>query len=112
MKHITYADKSVLVGDEAADLLLEFAALVAKSATGETVKLRAYDTLGEEVEATFLLDSGASMMAESTTSLLPEPDNDDAVAHMRERMQLITSPPEARPEHEPYEGYGEEFEGY
>ncbi len=92
MKHITFADKSLLVGDVAADLLLEYASLLGQRGSADTVHLRSIGIDGNEVEATFLLGGGASLMAESTESVLPEPDNADAVMYMRERMMRMTSP--------------------
>ena len=86
MKHITGADKSMLVGDEAATILLEYAAFLANGRMADTVMLSAYSITGEDVTATLLLNEGATIMAESTHSSLPEPDNEAAVAHMREAM--------------------------
>lgn len=98
MKHITFSDKSLLVGDEAADLLLEYGAVLAQRGSGDTVKLAALGIDGGEVEATFLLDSGSNLMAESTPSTLPEPDNSASIMYMRERMMRLTSPTNVVPE--------------
>ena len=100
MKHITFADKSLLVGDQAADLLLEYAALLAGAGSADTVKLRAIGPDGSETEATFLLDAGAPLMAETTTSNLPEVDNSEAIAYLQEKMMLLSSPPPVRPQDE------------
>ena len=100
MKHITFADKSLLVGNEAADLLLEYAALLTQRGSGDTVDLRAIGVDGNEVEATFLLGGGASLMAESTESVLPEPDNAQSEMYIREQMMRITSPPNVVPENQ------------
>jgi hypothetical protein len=97
MKHITFADKSLLIGDEAADLMLEYAAKLAGSSNADTVKLNAISSDGDEVVATFLLDAGAPLMAETTTSTLPEPDNTDAVAYMIGQMALTSTRPFAVP---------------
>jgi hypothetical protein len=86
MKHVTYAQKSLLFGDEAADLLLEYAATLADSNSADTVQIRAFGVDGDEVLATFLLSDGIDLMAESTHSPLPEPDNAEAIEHMRARM--------------------------
>lgn len=96
MKHITYTDKSLLVGNEAADTLLQYAAILADNARADIVNVRAFGSDGDEVTATFLLDAGASIMAETSTSRAKEPDNDEAVAYMRKRMSLLTEPPAAR----------------
>lgn len=103
MKHITYANKSLLVGDEAADVLLEYAAVLARAGSGDQIILNAIGADGDEVAATLLLDPGISIMAESTTATFQEPDNSSAVAHMREQMRALTTPRVARP-------FGDQFE--
>ena len=37
MKHLTFADKSLLIGDDAADALLEYAAILAGQAKADNV---------------------------------------------------------------------------
>ncbi len=92
MKHVTMAGKSLLLGDEAADMLMRYAALVAKVGTGDAVTLRAIGVDGEEVTATFLLNAGTVMLVESTFSNLLEPDNGDSVAYMHGRIAQFESP--------------------
>ena len=87
--HVTIAGTSLLVGDEVAVELLRYAALLGKIASADSVPVRSIGLNGEEVEATFLLNPGIAMMAESTASKLPEPDNTDALAYLRERIQLF-----------------------
>jgi hypothetical protein len=93
MKHVTYSDKSMLIGTEAADLLLEYAAAVIKVHTADTVKLKAIGSDGNMVEATFLLGEGAPLMAETANTEVEEPDNAASITYMREHLQLLTSPP-------------------
>ena len=83
MKHLTYADKSLLIGDDTADLLLEYAAALATGHAGDTVTLNAISSDGDEVEATLLLGQGAPVMAETSTTKAPEPDNTDANRYLR-----------------------------
>jgi hypothetical protein len=89
------ADKDLLVGDLAADTIVEYAALLARQSSGDTVELHAVSGDGDEVVATLLLNSGTSLMVETTHSSLQEPDNSAAVEYMRAQMQLIQSPPPA-----------------
>ncbi len=89
MKHLTYADKSLLVGDEVADLLLQYSARLASSGVADTVEVHAISSDGDDVTATFLLGEGAPLMAETTTSSLPEPDNTDAVQHVTDGMSRL-----------------------
>lgn len=95
MKHVTYSDKSLLIGDEAADLLMEYAAEVARAHTADTVNLKAYGSDGNAVVATFLLGQGSPLMAETANGDIPEPDNSAAIGYMRDRLRLLTSPPAA-----------------
>jgi hypothetical protein len=97
MKHVTFADKSLLVGDEAADLLMEYATLVASSGDADRVNLRAFGSDGQEVIATILLDQGTPLMAETSHSSMVEPDNAEAMEYLRERIRLMTSPRLAGP---------------
>jgi hypothetical protein len=87
MKHITFGDKSLLVGDDAADALLNYAAHLAGGAKGDTVDIHAISSDGDEVVATFLLGPGVTMMAETANTKLPEPDNTAALEYM-EKAQL------------------------
>jgi hypothetical protein len=48
MQHVTFADKSLLVGDDAALLLLEYAAAVAGNDEGDTVMLNAIGSDGDD----------------------------------------------------------------
>jgi hypothetical protein len=86
MKHLTYADKSLLVGDEIADLLLQYAARLASSGVADTIEVEAISSDGDGVTATFLLGEGAPLMAETTHSTVPEPDNSEAVKQINDRM--------------------------
>jgi hypothetical protein len=99
MKRITFGDKSLLVGDTAADALLEYAAVLATGAKGDTVEIQAISSDGNEVTATFLLGPGVTMMAETASTKLPEPDNAVALAYMvqaqvRPIVSGISDPPD------------------
>jgi len=95
MKHLTYAEKSLLVGDTTADLLLEYAAVLGTAGQADTVKVNAMSSDGDDVEATFLLGEGAPFMAETSTTKVPEPENAQADAFLREKTKLLTNPPVA-----------------
>lgn len=97
MKHITYAEKSLLVGDAVADLLIEYAAALGTAQQADTVSLHAISSDGDEVDAMFLLGEGAPLMNETTTSTLPEPDNQTAETYIRERLQTLQSPNQGGP---------------
>jgi hypothetical protein len=90
MRHVTYSDKSLLVGDEVAELLLRYSARLASSNVADTVEVHAISSDGDEVNAMFLLGEGAPLMSETTTSQLPEPDNAHAIEYMTDRMERLT----------------------
>lgn len=88
---MTIADKSLLIGDEVADLLISYGALLGKVGSADHVLVRSIGVDGEEVEANYLLNSGTVLMVESTRSKLPEPDNGEAIAYMQDRLQHYES---------------------
>ncbi|MEP6481839.1 MAG: hypothetical protein ABJA94_07520 [Rhodoglobus sp.] len=90
MKHVTYADKSLLIGDEAATTLLQYAAMLGSRGAADTVTLKALDGQGNDVEAIFLLNSGTVMIAETGNTTVPEPDNAEATDRMKERIRELT----------------------
>jgi hypothetical protein len=100
MKHVTYAEKSLLMGDEAADTLLEYARLLADNETADTVTLTSISPDGNTVEASFLLTPSTILMVESTNSEVTPPDNSDVIAEMQERIDAIARPTAAESESE------------
>ena len=96
MKHVTFGDKALFVGDEAADSLTAYAAVLSEHGHADTVVLSAIGPDGHAVEATFVLDSGASLMTESADDVFKEPDNATAIRYMAERTESIVNPPFAQ----------------
>lgn len=99
MQHLTVVDKSLLVGDEVAEVLLEYAALLGDSAGADTVRINAISADGNHVIASVLLNAGVGLVAETANSQLPEPENGEAVEYMRSRLDgaralLLASPEE------------------
>ncbi|MCU1440994.1 MAG: hypothetical protein JWP85_1991 [Rhodoglobus sp.] len=99
VKQITYSDSSWLVGDDAADAIIEYAVLLARIESADSVRVAALGANGREQDVTFLIGPATMMTAETTESGLAEPDNSEAIADMHRRMGRITSPPHARPYH-------------
>lgn len=97
MMHLTFSDKSLLLGKDAAELVVEYAAALARTGSADTVKLNAYGADGDKVEATLLLDQGAPLMVETSRSDLPEPDNDAVVVYMQDRMTQLAAQNQATP---------------
>jgi hypothetical protein len=85
---------------------------VARANTGDTVRLRAIGADGDDVEAIFVLASGTVLMVETSNSSLPEPDNEEAVRSLRDRLQALQSPPHAGPVTEGALGDFIDFDNY
>lgn len=86
MQHLTVADKSLLIGDKAADLLLEYSALLGRISSADAIRLHAIGADGDEVVAGLLLNGGTVLVVETSTSTLPEPVNAEVEAYMRDRI--------------------------
>lgn len=86
MKRVTYADKTLLMGTDAAEALMEYARVLAHSDSADAVTLRCLSTDGDAVQATFLLNANTALLVESTYSDVGAPDNADAVAEVRDRI--------------------------
>lgn len=92
------AEKSLLMGDEVADLLLAYAQALAENSAADTVTVRAISPDGNTVDAAFLLNGASVMMTESTNSEVEAPANEEAVKYLRDRIDRLMSPPTAQPE--------------
>ena len=97
MKHIMYAEKTLMIGDDAADLAIEYAAMLANHSKADTVKLNAFDADGDTVVATLLLNAGTNIIAATSHNSLEAPDNSEAIAYIREKMLALDSPRFAMP---------------
>jgi hypothetical protein len=97
MKHVTYANKSLLMDDEAADLLAEYAAALGSHDQADAVKVRAVSDDGNDVEATIVLNASSDLIVESTNSAMEPPINEEIVAYMRDAILRLTSPAEVQP---------------
>lgn len=97
MKHVTYGDKSLLIDDEGADSLMEYARVLGSAHMVDSVTLRAIGADGNEVDATFLLNGGTELVTETASTRAQAPSNDEIVGYMRERTRVILTPPEGQP---------------
>ena len=91
MKRLKYGDEAVIVGDEFAELLLEYAAALARNNTAEPLHFTAMNSEGE-VRASFLLGPASQLTVVETHSHLPAPDNAEAEAVMRDRIRELSFP--------------------
>ena len=88
-----YAETSLMMGDEVVDLMMEYAVLLARQTSADSVDVNAIGTDGDQVTATFLIGPATIMVAESARSTFPEPDNGSAVEYLKEQIGLIKTPP-------------------
>jgi hypothetical protein len=98
MKYLTYADQSVLIGDEAADMLIRYSALLAEKGHADAISLSVIGNDGDAAVASFVLGTGTNLMATSTNSTIVEPDNREGIDNMRAKIDLLESPPAAEPD--------------
>lgn len=98
MKHITFSNKTFVVGDAIADLMMEYAKQLSDRGRADTVSIAAIGSDGAEVTADFLFNGGTVISSETVDSRLPEPDNAEVERTVRERIQSLVSPPPVRGE--------------
>jgi len=98
MKQVKFDEKSLLMGDDAADSLIEYGRALAETGQADSVTLRAIGEDGNTVDATLLLSSSSILMVESTLSTAEPPKNDEAVRYLRERTDALLRPPAVQPE--------------
>jgi hypothetical protein len=91
MRRLTYVAESVMVGDEFGRLIVQYAASLARNGTAEPLEFVGLNDEGE-VGASFLLGPASQLVVVETRSLLPEPRNAEAEAHMRARIRELTFP--------------------
>lgn len=94
MRHLTFGDKTLFLGDAAATTLMEYAARLADAGRADTIELNVIGPDGHLVVATFLLDRGTSLMAEEADdAAFEEPDNSAAIALMERAMRGLQPTP-------------------
>lgn len=98
MKRVTYAEMSLLLDDDAADWLIEYARALGTVDGTDTVSLRGLNRAGEHVQATFLLNASTQLVAESARGAETPPPNDEVVRYMQDRVAVIIAPPPALPD--------------
>ncbi|HEY8590537.1 MAG TPA: hypothetical protein VIL55_13420 [Naasia sp.] len=87
MKRIRIADTLLLTGDAVAELVADYATLLARVNSADKVKLQAIDEGGDLVDASVVLTAATTVIVESTNSPTPDPPNEAAVAYIRGRLE-------------------------
>jgi hypothetical protein len=101
MKHVTYSEKSLLVDDDAAEALIEYARLLAQSGDSDTVTLSAIGADGNNVDATFLLTPSTILMVETANSSASPPPNPKTTQWLRDRISRYSAINSPGPEEDP-----------
>lgn len=94
MKHLQFGTKSLFVSDEAAEALVDYAAHVAQMRIGDRVDLRGFSAEGNRITATFLLNAGTNLVAETTNLSFEDVDNAEAVTYMLGRIRELEISPD------------------
>ena len=97
MKHVMYAEKSLLMDDDSAQALIDYAGAIAATGGGDTVNMIAVGDDGNQVDVVFLLNSGTELVVESASSAMEAPGNADVVAELRRKTDVLRNPPAAHP---------------
>jgi hypothetical protein len=98
MMHVTYSRKSLLIEDEAAVALIEYARVLAASGGSDTVTLRAIGAEGNIVNATFLLTPSTILMVESANADAKPPENREITEWLLKRIRTLSTPNRAAAE--------------
>lgn len=93
MKELIFAGRPVLVGDAAADAVVDYTAVLMRASSADTVELRALDQNGRSIEVYYVLGSAAPVMAQTVDTSHAEPDNAEAVRYMRAAMRRLDPGP-------------------
>ena len=89
MKNLAYGEVHFLVDDEAADAIVEYAVLMAKTGSADSVTLFVLGPDGNHEQTKFAIGPATMISAETTRSELEQPDNSEALAYMREKMAQL-----------------------
>ncbi|TYL52957.1 hypothetical protein [Agromyces mariniharenae] len=107
MMHVTFADKSLLLGDDAALALLDYATALADHGRADQVTLRAIGNDGNEVDVRMVLDAGIIIAAETTNITVEPPENAFNIADIRRRLNRLVhrvAPAPTRSDGFPHDG--------
>ena len=99
MQRITYVNTSVLTGDAFGDVLLDYAAALARNGLSERLKFQGIGSDGDEETISFIVGPASEIVVESVRSELDyAPSNPDVVDYMQRRTAELSDP---RPTPEP-----------
>ena len=96
MKHVSFGEKTLLMGDDIAQALVEYARILGNESRADTVTAKGIGPDGNTVDITFLLNAATTLVIESTDSDIEPPENDEAVRYVNDSIERIQRPPTAR----------------
>ena len=100
MKLINYGDAAWLLGDEAAELLMDYSVMMARVNNADSVNVTMLDAEGSAQNLNILIGPATMMTSRETDSTYPEPENAATVAEVRAKIAAIESPPSVQPTHQ------------
>lgn len=109
MKQLTYDGGTWLLGDDAADALLNYAVALGRRAAADSIELSVIDPDGHPERLTLLIGPATMMSAGTSRSQADEPDNREVVEEMRKRSRAAAPPAPARPSRSDAVDYIEDF---
>jgi hypothetical protein len=86
MRQLQTAHISLEIGDDAAELLLEYAALLATAGRGDVVELHGFDAHGKTVDMSLLLNGASVLSTTTSASSALEPDNRHTVEYLHSQL--------------------------
>jgi hypothetical protein len=89
VKELVYAGRAVLVGDEAADAVVDYAAVLARMRSADSVELEALTEDRRPVRVYYVLGNVAPVMAQTIEIDEAEPDNASQVGYMRAALRRL-----------------------
>lgn len=99
MKHLTFLENTLLLDDEAANLLIAYAAALLNAGKADALDVHVVDSTGRPSDVRLLVPAGAPLMAQDAESIFPEPDNAAAIEYMSARIRALTTRVAVSPEH-------------
>ena len=94
MKNLVYGEVQFLVDDESADAIVDYAVLMAKTGSADSVTLYVIGPDGNREQTKFAIGPASMVSAETTRSELEQPDNSAAIEYMRKKTELFGGYPD------------------
>ncbi|MGN6127381.1 MAG: hypothetical protein ACTHON_12490 [Humibacter sp.] len=89
MKQLVVAGAGFLLGDDAADTVVDYATVLTRLSSADAIELRARTVDGRDTTVYFVLNSATSVLALSVADDGSEPDNRAPVSYMRQAIERI-----------------------